>query len=57
MLLPISRQNALNGLINDLGSDRIGIEAVPLRLQLITRLFRAADNGRFELVTSSVTLP
>lgn len=51
--------------MDDLGSGRIGvdtaifiyfIEAAPIWLPLITPLFRAADNGRFELVASSITL-
>ncbi len=53
------------GLIDDLGPGRIGvdtaifiyfIEAAPVWLPLITPLFRAADNGQLELVTSSITL-
>ncbi len=53
------------GLIDDLGSHRIGvdtaifiyfIEAAPAWLPLITPLFRAADSGQLELITSSVTL-
>jgi predicted nucleic acid-binding protein len=53
------------GLIDDLGSGRIGvdtaifiyfIEAAPVWLKLIVPLFRAADDGKIELVTSSVTL-
>ena len=51
--------------MDDLGSGRIGvdtaifiyfIEGAPAWLPLITPLFRAADNGQFELVTSSITL-
>jgi predicted nucleic acid-binding protein len=53
------------GLMDDLGSNRIAvdtsifiyfIEAAPVWLPLIAPLFRAADNGQLELVTSSVTL-
>jgi predicted nucleic acid-binding protein len=53
------------GLMDDLGSNRIAvdtaifiyfIEAAPVWLPLITPLFRAADSGQLELVTSSVTL-
>lgn len=51
--------------MDDLGSHRIAvdtaifiyfIEAAPLWLPLITPLFRAADNGQLELVTSALTL-
>ncbi len=53
------------GLIDDLGPGRIGvdtavfiyfIEAAPAWLPAITPLFRAADTGDRELVTSAVTL-
>ena len=53
------------GLIDDLGPGKIGvdtsvfiyfIEAAPAWLPAITPLFRAADTGRRELVTSVVTL-
>jgi predicted nucleic acid-binding protein len=53
------------GLMDDLGSERIGvdtaifiyfIEATPVWLPLITPLFRAADSGQRELITSSITL-
>jgi predicted nucleic acid-binding protein len=53
------------GLMDDLGSERIGvdtaifiyfIEAAPVWLPLITPLFRAADSGQRELITSSITL-
>jgi predicted nucleic acid-binding protein len=53
------------GLMDDLGSNRIAvdtaiviyfIEAAPVWLKLVTPLFRAADTGQLELVTSSVTL-
>ena len=53
------------GLIDDVGSDRIGvdtaifiyfIEGAPVWLPLITPLFRAADRGQLELFTSVVTL-
>ncbi|MDB5399025.1 MAG: hypothetical protein QOD93_454 [Acetobacteraceae bacterium] len=51
--------------MDDLGSERIGvdtaifiyfIEAAPVWLPLITPLFRAADSGQRELITSSITL-
>jgi predicted nucleic acid-binding protein len=53
------------GLMDDLGSRQVGIdtsifiyfiEAAPVWLPLITPLFRAADNGQLELVTSSTTV-
>lgn len=53
------------GLMDDLGSGRVGvdtaifiyfIEGASVWLPLITPLFRAADNGQIELVTSSITL-
>jgi len=53
------------GLIDDLGPGRVGvdtaifiyfIEAAPAWLPAITPLFRAADLGQRELVTSAVTL-
>ena len=53
------------GLIDDLGPGRVGldaaifiyfIEASPIWLPAITPLFRAADTGARELVTSAVTL-
>lgn len=52
--------------MDDLGSAPVGvdtaifiyfIEAAAVWLPLITPLFRAADNGQRELVTSSITLP
>jgi predicted nucleic acid-binding protein len=53
------------GLIDDLGPGKVGvdaaifiyfIEAAPAWLPAITPLFRAADTGHRELVTSAVTL-
>lgn len=53
------------GLIDDLGPGKVGvdaaifiyfIEAAPTWLAAITPLFRAADAGQRELVTSAVTL-
>lgn len=53
------------GLIDDLGPGRVGvdaaifiyfIEAAPAWLPAITPLFRAADSGQRELITSAVTL-
>ncbi len=53
------------GLIDDLGPGKVGvdaaifiyfIEAAPTWLPAITPLFRAADAGQRELVTSAVTL-
>jgi predicted nucleic acid-binding protein len=53
------------GLMDDLGAGPIGvdtaifiylIEAAPVWLPLIVPLFRAADTGQRDLVTSSVTL-
>jgi predicted nucleic acid-binding protein len=53
------------GLIDDLGPGKVGvdtaifiyfIEAAPVWLPAITPLFRAADTGQRELITSAVTL-